>query len=1407
MKNKGLLKMLSALIAVAMVICAAPLNGFVGLEFPEIKISEMFDFGVNAVAAPVSYETIEENQTITVFASGYSQIYIKLVPKNTTTYTLVSVGNSDTYGFLYNENMEQLAYNDDGAGNGNFKIEYNLQAGETYYYGVRFYRSSYSGPINVKLTHACEHIVDDSGLKCETCGFEFLDIQIDMGQAKILGCSPLVSGDITIPSSYNGSPVILVAKNAFKNCTNITSVTIPESVITIESEAFYGCTALETITLPDTAVKIGKNAFANTPFFTNESNWENGALYIGSHLISTNNTIDSNYVIKAGTKTIAENAFYNNTQITSVTFPESMVRISKNAFYYCRKLTAASLNDGLQVIDTGAFYNCSSLSSVAFPDTVNRLGVNTLYNTAYYNNSSNWESDALYNGKHLIKVDSYASDGFIIREGTKTIAGRAFQNCDYIKTITIPDGVLYVGGYAFYDCNKLNTVVIPDTVVDLQGDAFYYCNSLKNVTLSNSLKQIRKNTFYHCDSLENIDIPDSIEYIGKYAFNSCYYLKTVSWSTSLKTIYDSAFYCCERLESIVLPEGLKEIKTYAFGDCESLKEISIPITVECIESNILCYCNSLTTLEIPFIGYQKNLPNNWRYLFGSNNYSGLKNVKITNAETISSDLFKNRTALEKVTLGDGVENIDSRAFSGCRSLSELVLGNGIKTIGSYAFENCSSLTSVVIPDSVEYIQDAAFYNCTSLKTVDLGNGTNMSMSYDIFSGCNNIERFTVGGNNANYSSDEKGVLYNKNKTGLIKYPSASSMTEYTIASTTAYINESAFEKSYSLKKVNFPENIMSIGNYAFRDCTVIEEVFIPDGASAICSNAFSGCSSIKKVILPESLIILGGKAFKNCVNLEEVIINCADLEDADSQPFYNCGTETDGITVVFTDKVKSIPYGMFKNYNYDSYGCKLKTLTIGKNVSFISEDTFKYCDELKEVNFNAVNCSCYGPIFEGCNSLEEINIGNGVQTIPSHFLQNNWTVDELIIPETVTCIGAEAFAGCTGIDEYNLPSSLKSIGRSAFNNCGWFDEIVIPAGVEEIGDFAFANCQNLDNIIFTGNDSIYLGANIFDYSPNVTICCKENSFMHSYAETNGIKYCIIDDANNPNYAIKNDVLISYEGEAESIYLNCVSKVGYGAFRSAYSLEHIELSNSVDRIFDKAFANCWSLQTIIIPKSVTSIGDNAFENVNNRVTIYCYADSYAETYAKEQGIKYEYITLGLTREKVEIYSDEVLNLGTSYNIDIIDKNEVIWSSDNESVVKVAQNGKITAVRAGKAVVKAETVDGLEAECVITVKSGKRPVSEVVGVSDFTLNYKGSVRVEPDIKLEDVAYTVEYSSSDPSVVTVDEDGYVTTTGIGEAEITVKITDEYGNVVENTCKVKVSYTWWQWILIIVLFGWIWY
>ena len=225
------------------------------------------------------------------------------------------------------------------------------------------------------------------------------------------------------------------------------------------------------------------------------------------------------------------------------------------------------INDGVTTIGNYAFYGCKSLTSVTIGDSVTIIGYEAFDNTAYYNNSSNWENNVLYIGKHLIKAKETLSGPYTIKEGTKTIEGHAFACCDNLTSVTIPDSVTTIDGMAFYGCNSLTSVIIPDSVMIIGYWAFNSCNSLTSITVDsnnqyyssdeygvlfnkdkttliqyptgntrtiytipNSVTTIGDDAFAHCDSLTSVTIPDSVITIGGRVFGWTFNLKTIRYS-------------------------------------------------------------------------------------------------------------------------------------------------------------------------------------------------------------------------------------------------------------------------------------------------------------------------------------------------------------------------------------------------------------------------------------------------------------------------------------------------------------------------------------------------------------------------------------------------------------------------------------------------------------------------------------------------------------------------------------------------------------------------------------------------------------------------------------------------------------------------------------------------------------
>ncbi|MGN0543576.1 MAG: leucine-rich repeat domain-containing protein [Acutalibacteraceae bacterium] len=374
--------------------------------------------------------------------------------------------------------------------------------------------------------------------KAEAATYGVLSYEITDGEVWITDCDESISGELVIPDKIEGYPVTSIGDSAFEFCESLIGVTIPNSVTSIRDEAFYHCTGLTSvtipdsvtsigygvfyrsgltsITIPDSVTRIGNDAFYNTGIYNNESNWENGVLYIGNHLIEATDTVSGNYVIKSGTKTIADSAFGGCYHITDITIPNSVNIIGSRAFFDCYGITNITIPDSVNSIGSRAFEGCTSLESIT-------VDIN---NSCY----SSDEYGVLFN-KDKTELIRYPAGN------TRT-------------AYDIPDGVANICSDAFRVCDSLESVTMPDSVTNIDGVAFSGCINLKNINISNSITVIRSVTFYACSSLTSIEIPDGVTNIQEIAFGAC-----------------------KNLKSIIIPDSVKGIERRAFESCESLTDV------------------------------------------------------------------------------------------------------------------------------------------------------------------------------------------------------------------------------------------------------------------------------------------------------------------------------------------------------------------------------------------------------------------------------------------------------------------------------------------------------------------------------------------------------------------------------------------------------------------------------------------------------------------------------------------------------------------------------------------------------------------------------------------------------------------------------------------------------------------
>ena len=430
--------------------------------------------------------------------------------------------------------------------------------------------------------------------------------------------------------------------------------------------------------------------------------------------------------------------------------------------------------------------------------------------------------------------------------------------------------------------------------------------------------------------------------------------------------------------------------------------------------------------------------------------------------------------------GKPVTSIGYNAFSFCTGLTSITIPNSVTSIGTYAFYGCSGLTSITIPNSVTSIGDLAFHGCSGLTSITLGNSVT-SIGGWAFNGCTGLTSINVASDN-NYYSDNNGVLFNKKKTELIRYPEGKSQTSYTIPNSVTSIGNYAFCGCSGLTSITIPDSVTSIGSWAFENCTGLTSITLGNSVTSIGSWAFENCTGLTSITIPNSVTSIGSYAFYGCTGLTSITIPNS-VTSIGSYAFYGCT----GLTSI------TIPNSVTSIGDHAFDGCTgLRSITISNSVTSIEDDVFARCTSLTSITIpNSVtriedyafaHCTGLTSItipnsvtsignwaFLGCTGLTSITIPNSVTSIGDGAFWSCTGLRSITISNSVTSIGSYAFYGCTGLTSITIPNSVTRIGDEAFWNCTGLTSITIPNSVTRIGDRAFIGCTGLKDVYYTGS--------------------------------------------------------------------------------------------------------------------------------------------------------------------------------------------------------------------------------------------------------------------------------------------------------------------------------------------------
>ena len=973
--------------------------------------------------------------------------------------------------------------------------------------------------------------------------------------------------------------VTSIPSKAFKDCTTLESIYLPEGVTYIAPDAFEGCTNLKYIISP---------------------NSDNYTMFVYNGEIMAVAPAQTNFIVPEGVTSIVSGVF-TGTKVESVILPSTLQDIAASAFEGCTSLKSVTINSAECLIREKAFYSCSALQSLMFNVDANNYHISYNIGTSAFENCSlsylefpghvSLGDYAFQNGvKGSTGSGKNRFGGATVKFlGEFSLGTNVFNGCS-IEKIDIADADSWVfqsfetlasnplsGGAALY----VNGSPLTEITINFNPSNYLFagCNSLQKVTLGSEVTAVGKYTFYNCTDLKELSITDKLKTFGSYSFAGCTCrdLKIVipvnatldsyafaNWqghiTVGVLSSHYATFYGCtgelvanelysdgwlsgSKFSKITIGDSVKEIPAECFEGQPGT--IVVPNSVTTIKNYAFDECDGELIIYSPVIGNSLSgtpTESNGNWL----SWSNFKKVTI-GYETVGSYVFNKCETLKEVTLLPEVAKIGTSAFSGCTlervsvsSIEHLFNISGMFLLGNTSLcVNGVETTDIVIPNTVTTVR-SAFANWTKLTSVTMGDSVE-SITSGAFRGCSSLSRVTLGKNITTIGSSA--------------FSNCTSLKSIEIPSGVTMIDEYTFQSCTNLTSVKLPDNLQEIRFQAFLDCSALESITIPATVHTIGATVFGDCTSLKNIALPDKLSSITNYLFKNCTALKSVVMP-SNLRSIGNSSFLNCSALE---SLVIPELVKTIGENAFS-------GC-IGELTVN-STTVIETDYTETQTWLKNTSFSA------------------IKLGEKVTKVGEFALAGTPSMTAIYIPTHIQSLGTKAFADSAG--ELVIDNSLVEKNYDFWTNPydTWmagakFTKLTIGEGVKQIGNYVFTQANSITEVVIKGDIS-YIGAGAFD-GLNKLITINIPSSVTSIGD-----YAFDGCSSLTSITIPDGI----------------TSIGEYTFSGCSSLTSVTIPDKVTMIGNYAFRDCSKLTSVTIGKKVSAIDKSAFRRCSNLTSVYC-----------------------------------------------------------------------------------------------------------------------------------------------------------------------------------------------------------